>query len=203
LGSLWVRPKQNTATAKYAYNDGDGSTRYDRDYPIQMSGMDPAFHEADAHYQALPFAAMKDRYYMLNGRGYPDTVINAALPATIGEDGNAHESQKIPALISGSSGEKILLRISNVSITEFSTLATLGIPMKVIALDARLLRDQAGRNLYYQTNSITLGGGQSADVILDLSGVAPGTYFLYTTNLHHLANDSENFGGMMTEIKVN
>jgi len=32
---------------------------------------------------------------------------------------------------------------------------------------------------------------------------AAGTYFLYTTNLHQLANDAENFGGMMTEIQVN
>ena len=30
-----------------------------------------------------------------------------------------------------------------------------------------------------------------------------GTYFLYTTNLDHLSNDAENFGGMMTEIVVN
>ncbi len=53
--------------------------------------------------------------------------------------------------------------------TEYQTLASLGIPMKVIALNAKLLRDQAGNNLYYNTNSITLGGGESLDVILDAS----------------------------------
>ena len=74
--------------------------------------------------------------------------------------------------------------------------------MTVIALNARLLRDMAGNNLYYDTNSITLGGGESADVILDATNVPPGTYFLYTTNLDHLSNDAENFGGMMTEIRV-
>jgi len=42
--------------------------------------------------------------------------------------------------------------------------------MKVIALNARLLRDEAGNNLYYNTNSITLGGGESLDVILDATG---------------------------------
>jgi hypothetical protein len=52
----------------------------------------------------------------------------------------------------------------------------------------------------YMTNSLTLGGGQSADVIL---GPLPaGTYFLYTKNLHQLANDAQNFGGMMTEIRI-
>ncbi len=49
-----------------------------------------------------------------------------------------------------------------------------------------------------------MGGGESADVILDVSDARyqPGqTYFLYTTNLDHLSNDAENFGGMMTEIR--
>jgi hypothetical protein len=74
--------------------------------------------------------------------------------------------------------------------------------MEVIAVNARLLRDSAGNNLYYNTNSITLGGGESADVILDATDVPAGTYFLYSTNLDHLSNDAENFGGMMTEIQV-
>jgi hypothetical protein len=97
---------------------------------------------------------------------------------------------------------RALLRISDLSVTEFTTLGTVGIPMLVIAQNARLLRDMAGANLYYQTNSLTLGGGESADVILDATGVPKGTYYLYSTNLDHLSNDAENFGGMMTEIQI-
>jgi hypothetical protein len=74
--------------------------------------------------------------------------------------------------------------------------------MLVIGFHARLLRDMAGNNMYYTTNSLTIGGGESADVILDVTNVPPGTYFLYTTQLDHLSNDAENFGGMMTEIQV-
>jgi hypothetical protein len=48
-----------------------------------------------------------------------------------------------------------------------------------------------------------LGGGEAMDVILDTKDVAPGTYFLYAKNLSHLSNDAEDFGGMMTEIRVN
>src|SRR5207245_2244227 len=33
-----------TGGGKYAYNDGDGSTYYDVEYPIQMQGFDPNFH---------------------------------------------------------------------------------------------------------------------------------------------------------------
>jgi hypothetical protein len=73
----------------------------------------------------------------------------------------------------------------------------------VVGKDARLLRGPTGIDLSYMTTSVTLGGGQSVDAILDTAAVPPGTYFLYTTNLNHLSNDNEDFGGMMTEIIIN
>jgi len=211
LGNLYVRPRQNKLPDltnlngfthetgfTYAYNDNDGSTAYDVEYPIQIGSFDPDFHDASFNVQPLPFAAMKDRYFLLNGRGYPDTV-NAGVLSTDGRP-----SQPVSSLITATAGQRILLRISNLNVTEFNTLGTNGIPMEVVALDARLLRDDAGNNLYYKTNSVTIGGGQSVDVILDTTGLAPGsTYFLYTTNLHELVNNAENFGGMMTEIRIN
>jgi len=222
LGNLYVRPRQNrcetiaddpaipgsvcpgthVAGNTYAYNDGDGSTRYDVEYPIQIGSFDPDFHDASFNVQPLPFAGMRDRYFLLNGRGYPDTVVAGALPDTVDPLGYSHTSQPVSSLITASPGQRILLRISNLSVTQFYTLGTSGIPMEVVGLDARLLRDGAGNNLYYKTNSLTLGGGQSADVIVVAPATA-GTYFLYTKNLDRLANDAENFGGMMTEIRVN
>jgi hypothetical protein len=94
------------------------------------------------------------------------------------------------------------LRISDLDVSEYQTLASLGIPMKVIGINAKMLRDQAGNNMSYLTNSITLGGGESIDVILDTTGIPKGTYYLYTPNLDHLSNDAENFGGLMTEVHV-
>ena len=116
-----------------------------------------------------------------------------------------HYSQPLPAIINIPAGKKALLRISDLDVSEYQTLASLGIPMKVIALNAKLLRDQAGNNMYYTTNSITLGGGESLDVILDASDAAvPGRarIYLYTPNLDHLSNDAENFGGLMTEVHI-
>ena len=144
---------------------------------------------------------MKDKYFLLNGRSYPDTVTEGPLQ-TMSADGAMHFSQPLPSIIKLKAGQKALLRISDLDVTEYQTLASLGIPMKVIALNARLLRDQAGNNLYYNTNSITLAGGESLDVILDSTGVPAGTYFLYTPNLDHLSNDAENFGGLMTEVRI-
>ena len=55
----------------------------------------------------------------------------------------------------------------------------------------------------YWTNSISLAGGESVDVILDAAGLPAGRkFYLYTPQMDHLSNDAENFGGMMTEVNV-
>jgi FtsP/CotA-like multicopper oxidase with cupredoxin domain len=191
----------------YAYNDGDGSTAYNVEYPLQIHGFDPNFHFVGMTFNPEGFADMKDKYFLLNGRSYPDTVTAGPLQ-TQSADGVRHFSQPLPAIINIPAGGKALLRISDLDVSEYQTLASLGIPMKVIGYNAKLLRDQSGNNLYYNTNSITLAGGESLDVILDASGfAAPGanpgpTFYLYTPNLDHLSNDAENFGGLMTEVHI-
>jgi len=190
------------AGGKYAYNDGDGSTRYDVEYPLQIHGFDPNFHFVGMTFNPEGFTDMKDKYFLLNGRSYPDTV-TAGPMATQSTDGVMHYSQPLPAIITIPAGKIALLRISDLDVTEYQTLASLGIPMKVIGYNAKLLRDQEGNNLYYTTNSITLAGGESLDVLLDTTNIPNGTYYLYTPNLDHLSNDAENFGGLMTEVRVN
>ena len=205
------------ATGRYAYNDGDGSTFYNVDYPIQIHGFDPNFHFVGMTFNPEGFADMKDKFFLLNGRSYPDTVSAGPLQ-TQTADGVNHFSQPLSAIINITAGQRALLRISDLDTSEYQTLASLGIPMQVIGYNAKLLRDQAGNNLYYTTNSITLAGGESLDVILDTCTVratpadpssacttpmATGTYYLYTPNLDHLSNDAENFGGLMTEVHVN
>src|SRR5207302_960498 len=83
--------------------------------------------------------------------------------ATQSADGKMHFSQPLPSIINIPAGKKALLRISDLDVTEYQTLASLGIPMTVIGYNAKLLRDQAGNNLYYNTNSITLGAGHHWD----------------------------------------
>ncbi|GAB6193600.1 multicopper oxidase domain-containing protein [Desulfocastanea catecholica] len=206
LGNLYVRAAQNDTSlypsGKFAYNDGDGSTGYDVEYPLQLGGFDPDFHDASWEVQPLPFALMWDRYPMINGRGYPDTVNPGALPAPPENPGI--QSQVESSLITATAGQKVLLRLSNLNITAVHTLMSPSIPMEVVGIDAKQLRSTSGENLHYTTNSVTMGGGMSADVILDTAGVAPGEYYLYAANLHYLANYDENAptGGMMTKIVI-
>jgi hypothetical protein len=196
----------NTGAQKYAYNDGDGSTRYDVEYPLQMHGFDPNFHFVGMTFNPEGFTDMKDKYFLLNGRSYPDTVRTGAQTA-MSSDGSMHYSQPLSSVINIPAGGRALLRISCLDVSEYQTLASLGIPMTVVGYNAKLLRDQAGNNMYYNTNSITLGGGESLDVILDASNStlypSGSVFYLYTPNLDHLSNDAENFGGLMTEVHIN
>jgi len=190
---------------KYVYNDGDGSTAYDVEYPLQMHGFDPNFHFVGMTFNPEMFVDMKDKYFLLNGRSYPDTIAPGP-QATISSDGQVHYSQPLPAIINIPYGGKALLRLVNLSVTEYHTIQSLGVPMHVVGWNAKLLRDQDGNNTEYWTNSITLGGGESLDVILDASNTAllpaNSTFYLYTPQLDHLSNDAENFGGLMTEVHI-
>jgi FtsP/CotA-like multicopper oxidase with cupredoxin domain len=205
-------------TGNYAYNDGDGSTYYDVEYPIQIHGFDPNFHFVGMTFNPEAFVDMKDKYFLLNGRSYPDTATPGPL-ATQSSDTQVHYSQPLASVINIPAGGRALLRIADLDVSEYQTLASLGIKMQVIGYNAKLLRDQAGNNTAYYTNSITLGGGESLDVILDTCLVrsnpadpssacttplaAGNVFFLYTPQLDHLSNDAENFGGLMAEVHVN
>jgi FtsP/CotA-like multicopper oxidase with cupredoxin domain len=204
VGSATTNPNYGQPK-KYAYNDGDGSTAYDVEYPLQIHGFDPNFHFVGMTFNPEAFVDMKDKYFLLNGRSYPDTTTPGPL-FTQSSDGRVHFSQPLSAVINIPAGGKALLRISDLDVSEYQTLASLGIPMHVIGYNAKLLRDQAGNNLDYYSNSITLGGGESLDVILDATDTTKypsgSVFYLYTPNLDHLSNDAENFGGLMTEVHI-
>jgi len=221
LGNLYVRAAQNgnpfgvcaggAPCTQFAYNDGDGSTGYDVEFPLQLGSFDPEFHDASWFVQPLPFAMMWDTYPMINGRGYPDTINPGNLPTPTdfdncgGSCNGGIESQVESSLVTADAGDKILLRLSNLNITDVHTLSSPSIPMRVVGIDAKeLLADDGLTKLHYTTNSVTMGGGMSADVILDTAGVDPGEYYLYAANLQYLANnDAPGLGGMMTKIVVN
>ena len=223
LGNLYVRAGQNNLPAgtdlngfihqdgyQYAYNDGDGSTYYDDDFPLQLGSFDPDFHDASWFVQPLPFAMMEDKYPMINGRGYPDTIDPNPLPTPTdidncgGSCNGGVESQVESSLVTATAGQKVLLRLSNLNITDTHTLSSPSIPMQVVGIDAKQLVASDGSKLYYTTNSVTISGGMSADVILDTTDVPIGEYFIYSANLQYLANnDSPGLGGMMTKIVIN
>ncbi|PKN64678.1 MAG: hypothetical protein CVU57_13915 [Deltaproteobacteria bacterium HGW-Deltaproteobacteria-15] len=216
IGNAWIRPRQNgipyviqdgtgRAFTQFAYNDGDGSTGYDKDYPLQLTAFDSNFHDAHINVQPLPFAAMYDNYHMINGRGYPDTVnpdpiLNNAVAFGAGEN---FAAQPMPSLIEAVQGQKILLRVSNVSTThQYAITTTTGVPMKVVGRDAAQLKGPDGKDTSMDVSVLEVAGGQAFDVMLDTLTVPPGTYFLYATDFAALSNGPQDRGGIMTEIVI-
>jgi FtsP/CotA-like multicopper oxidase with cupredoxin domain len=219
LGTLIVEPAQNelpdgtdlngfthVTGNTYAYNDGDGSTGYDVDYSLMLSDMDGDFHDQSRDTQPLQFGALKIQYPQINGRGYPDTTVaGPLLPAPEGST-DPISPQRIDSVMTADQGQKILLRINNLGIIDTYSVTALGLPMKVVGGGARLLRgggQTVGQNVYFDVTTLTLGGGEVREVLIDTADVAAGTYFLYTTNLNRLSNNEDDYGGMMTEIVIN
>ena len=79
-GPVFVRPLQNGndrrsyPSGKYAYNDGDGSTGYDREFAMFLSEVWGDSHWADAHIQLPEWSDYRADFALLNGRVYPDTL---------------------------------------------------------------------------------------------------------------------------------
>ena len=213
LSNLVVRPSQDVTRpvvctdgsgrapgsfAGFIFNDGDCSTGYDSELILQFAEIDAAFHDADSFAQPLPFAELKARYYVLNGRGYPDTVNTAQI---LNQEG--YPAQKIHSLITAAAGQRILVRLSNLSIANFTTIEVLGLPMQVVGKDAKFLRRPNGKDLRYFANSVFIGPGESAELLINTIGIAPGTYYLYSRNLEQLNSDMLDRSGAMTEIRIN
>ena len=172
---------------------------------IQIHGFDPNFHFVGMTFNPEGFADMKDKYFLLNGRSYPDTVTPGPLH-TQSADGAMHFSQPLPAIINIPVGGRALLRISDLDVTEYP--------------DAGLARHSDAGDRPERQAAARSGGQQHVlQHELDhagrrrIAGRDPGcqrhdkyptgsVYYLYTPNLDHLSNDAENFGGLMTEVHI-
>lgn len=228
LGNLYVTPAQDgqvflgvpvdtadgsAATRdfnKFVYNDGNGATGYDVQAALQLGSFDANFHYQSETVQPLPFDTLRSTHTFINGRNYPDTVdartadflrtpVDAGDPSTELPE----TSQPISSLVSANAGQRILLRLSNLSVTDYFTVTAMGLPFKVVGAGAAIARGPSGIDHSFRTSSVTLGGGEAVDVVIDTAGVAPGTYVLYTTNLNFLSNGAEDQGGIMTHIVIN
>ncbi|MCU1677461.1 MAG: Multicopper oxidase [Frankiales bacterium] len=209
-GMLFVRPSQNAGTTtvapgKYAYNDGDGSTRYDREFGLMVTEIWSAAHYRDAHIQVNDWTDYEPSFSLLNGRAYPDTIAGNGSQARdgtlIAPNGNPQlQNQPITSLVTCNTGDKVLLRVSNLAYNNHS-LTVDNIDLTIVAKDASLLKGRDGTKNYINTNTIDLGAGESRDVIF--TAPEPGEYLLYDRRFSFLANGGgAGYGGMMTKIIV-
>jgi FtsP/CotA-like multicopper oxidase with cupredoxin domain len=227
-GMVFVRPLQDGNTSlypsgKFAYNDGDGSTGFDREFAMFLSEVWAESHWADAHIQLPEWSDYRADFALLNGRVYPDTLapngsidpfnpVRDANGDLIPTPGYEHlQYQPLSALIKCNAGERVLLRFANLGFKE-AAMTLPGIPLKVVGRDATLMRSRDGTDTSYLTHTLSFGAGESFDVIFSAPPFQttrppsdPGydTYMLYNRNFMRSNNlASGGFGGQATEVRV-
>ena len=169
LGQFYVLPRQNDLPTetfpngfphvqgnKYVYNDGDGSTFYDVEFPLQISGFDPAFHEADLIVQPLRLRQHEGRLphdqrprLPRHRRREPHPEPGwLRCPEAARQD---RRSTRRPSRKS-CSGSRASRRSSS------RTIRVLGIPMRVVGHGAKVLQGTRRREpVQYDTSSVDPG----------------------------------------------
>ena len=216
-GIVYVRPKQNGAVvgpyagggglARYAYNDGDGTTQYDREFSFMINEIWAEAHFRDAHIQTTDWTDYAPSFWTLNGRSFPDTVEGSGDPlaeTAAGWPGGKERLryQPISSLIRCNSGERVLLRMSNLGYQNH-TMTCDQVELTTVAKDSTRLAN-AGVNHYLTGSSVEIGPGESRDVIFTAPTVSQTTTFLfYDRNYAYLNNGGGSGpGGQMTHIVV-
>jgi len=226
---VFVHPLQNGDTSfypsgKYAYNDGDGSTGYDRENALFLSEIWAEGHWGDAHIQESDWSTFKADFSLLNGRVHPYTLLpNSPVDLaastnclTMQTDSNGdlmtnpgyEHLQYNPhsSLITCNAGERVLLRLANLGFRE-AAMTLAGIKMRVVGRDASPMKGRDGTDTSYTTNTILMGAGESYDVIFEAPAYeGPGpydTYILYNRRYTQESNLSPGgSGGQRTEVRV-
>ncbi|MGZ5392981.1 MAG: multicopper oxidase domain-containing protein [Mycobacterium sp.] len=228
-GPVFVRPLQNSTLTpiggftKFAYNDGDGSTGYHREFALLLSEVWAESHWADAHIQLPEWSDYRADFAMLNGRVYPDTLEPNSpidIPSSINalsvlRDGGGDlmapvgrpdlQYQPLSALVTCNEGERVLLCFANLGFKE-SAMTLAGIKMKVVGKDATPMRGRDGTDTSYEANTVSFGAGESIDALFTAPPkTGPGaydTYVLYNRAYSRSNNLAGGFGGQRTEVRV-
>ena len=166
---------------------------------------------------ALPpnFVLTRSTIHM-NGRGYPDDINTVNPPVVPGDpnpvvpggilnsisllqpqppqgdtangDYSAQRHDARIAATAGPAGQSVLVRVTNLSIVNPTSLQS-EIPFRVVGKDARMLKGPGPDrlfntaddvNLAYTANNVLIGPGETFDLLIDTAGVPTGKYFLYS-----------------------
>lgn len=233
-GLVFVRPLQDGTPfehplgsgrvyTRFAYNDGDGSTGFDREFAMFLSEVWAEAHWADAHIQLPEWTDYRADFALLNGRAYPDTLapngsidpfhpVRDAAGDLVAVPGHEHlQYQPISSLVTCNAGERVLLRFANLGFRE-ATMTLAGIRMRVVGKDATPMRGRDGTPTGYEASSLSFGAGESLDALFTAppfsggagsSGAGYDAYVLYNRSFQRSDNlAAGGFGGQRTEVRV-
>jgi FtsP/CotA-like multicopper oxidase with cupredoxin domain len=163
-GAFIVRP----VTAGRAY--ADAATAFDAEAVLVLSEIDPGLNSDPNGFDLLSWSP---RYWLINGKAYPDTAEISAAP-----------------------GDRLLLRYANAGL-DHHTMTLLGMHQRIVG------RDAAKLGYPFDVVAETIASGQTMDAIATVPAGAPGgaKFALYNRQLR-ITNVNEFPGGMLTLIDV-
>ena len=203
-----------TAPRGYVYNDGDGSTAYDREFIMVLNEVWTESHWCDSHIQLPEWSDYAPEFYLLNGRVWPDTL----LPSGLGTDLQTGDLIPHPdrpdlqyqpdsSLVQVNEGDRVLLRIINLGFEE-TVMRLDGARMRVVGKDATLLRGLNDADLTYETSTVAIHAGDSVDALFSAppyqaDPLGYNRYLFYSRNYRNLNNGGHSgYGGQMTQVRV-
>lgn len=165
FGAMVVRP---TDAPAQAYDDP--ATAFDREQVLVLSEVDPAFNANPAGFDMTAFAP---RYWLINGRAYPDASLSISVAAE----------------------ERVLLRYANAGVHHHS-MSLLGARQQVLAKDGHPSLTSAA------VVGEMIPAGQTLDALVTVPAGAGGERLpLYERGLR-LTNGASFPGGMLAFLEV-
>ncbi|AYO31415.1 copper oxidase [Biomaibacter acetigenes] len=160
-GGIVVRPEDyDENTSRTAYGSGT-DTEFDREYLIIFSEIDPSLHQAVIEGKPYMISKHHPRYWTMNGRCAPDTMLPDNAPYL--------PSQPYGAMVMAEPTEKVLIRYIGAGI-DSHPLHPHGNHTRIIAMDGRLLKNGA-RDRSFKRFTVLVGPGQTYDQIFQWTGL--------------------------------
>ncbi|MDO8456516.1 MAG: multicopper oxidase domain-containing protein [Burkholderiaceae bacterium] len=159
FGALLVRPAMGP---NFVYNRADSQFTPQEDFMVLLSELDPYQHEAAERNQSFNLNNYHPRYWLINGRGFPDSISDNFSPflpdQPYGALARIHPFDTISHPYPGA------IHYLNVGTEEFP-FHPHGNNGLVIGRDGRPLEGPTGQDLSFEKFAINIGPGQTWDVI--------------------------------------
>jgi FtsP/CotA-like multicopper oxidase with cupredoxin domain len=159
FGALVVRPSDGV---DHAYDRADSKFTPDEEFMVLLSEIDPYQHAAVERGKAFNINNYKPRYWLINGRGFPDSIADnfaSWLPSQ--PYGSLAKVQPFDQATHPNPG---LARYLNVG-TEDYPFHPHGNNGTVIGRDGHALEGAGGEDLSFEKFAINIGPGQTWDVL--------------------------------------
>ena len=159
FGALLVRPSMG---ANFAYNRVDSRFTPEEEFMVLLSEIDPYQHQAVEAGQPFNLNNYHPRYWLINGRGFPDSISDNFAPFLPDQPyGALARIQPFNITTHPNPGA---IRYFNVGTEEFP-FHPHGNNGLVIGRDGRALEGPAGQDLSFEKFAINIGPGQTWDVL--------------------------------------